>query len=332
MTIQEKIYGSLIAAAAGDAMGAATETRSRRQILDKFGGEVTELRQPGPDVFAHGFPLGSVTDDFSLAYQTARAIIADQGVVTAATARRALLKWARTPYAALGGPTTTAAIQKLKKRQPPKADWQPAVDNSKATNGGAMKIAPAGLASGGDIDKAVRSAVILCAPTHGNSSALSAACAVAAAAAAGLKEDATLDSVIQAGIYGSQIGACCGTPLAVPSVTRRIQLALQIVDQAGGDRETVMTDLAEVVGCGLAAYEAVPTAFGILQACQGDPWEAVVMGVNIGNDTDTIATIAGAIAGALNGPDPRIAALVPQIEQANHFDLAGLAQALAQLP
>ena len=34
----QKILGGLIGAAAGDAMGAATETRTRKQIEEKFGG------------------------------------------------------------------------------------------------------------------------------------------------------------------------------------------------------------------------------------------------------------------------------------------------------
>ena len=38
--IEEKILGCLVGAAAGDALGAATEMRTRRQIEEKFGGRV----------------------------------------------------------------------------------------------------------------------------------------------------------------------------------------------------------------------------------------------------------------------------------------------------
>ena len=60
--MNDKIYGSLLAAALGDAMGAATETRSIEQIKEKFGGLVTEILPIPEDVFARGMPLGSVTD------------------------------------------------------------------------------------------------------------------------------------------------------------------------------------------------------------------------------------------------------------------------------
>ena len=43
----QKILGGLIGAAAGDAMGAATETRTRKQIEDRVGGEVRDLTSEG---------------------------------------------------------------------------------------------------------------------------------------------------------------------------------------------------------------------------------------------------------------------------------------------
>ena len=45
----QKILGGLIGAAAGDAMGAATETRTRKQIEEKFGGYVTDFLAPPDD-------------------------------------------------------------------------------------------------------------------------------------------------------------------------------------------------------------------------------------------------------------------------------------------
>ena len=49
------------------------------------------------------------------------------------------------------------------------------------------------------------------------------------------------------------------------------------------------------------APEAVGLAFGIVSASKGSFIDAVLGGVNIGRDTDTIAAIAGAITGAMNG-------------------------------
>src|SRR2546430_14461936 len=55
------------------------------------------------------------------------------------------------------------------------------------------------------------------------------------------------------------------------------------------------------VASGLPIPEAVPAAVGIFVAAGGDPMEAIAGGGNIGDDTHTVAIIAGSMAGALRG-------------------------------
>ena len=69
--VKDKILGSILGAALGDAMGAITETRSAERIKEDFGGYIEKLITPPDDCFAHGYDLGAITDDFSLAYFTA---------------------------------------------------------------------------------------------------------------------------------------------------------------------------------------------------------------------------------------------------------------------
>ena len=78
----EKILGCLIGGAAGDAMGAATEIRTREQIKDFFGSYVTEFLTPPDDTFARGCSKAQITDDFSIAYLNCCAIAANGGVAT----------------------------------------------------------------------------------------------------------------------------------------------------------------------------------------------------------------------------------------------------------
>ena len=68
MSKYNKILGSIMGAAVGDAMGAATETRSAERIKEDFGGYVDKIITPPSDCFARGYDAGTVTDDFSLAY------------------------------------------------------------------------------------------------------------------------------------------------------------------------------------------------------------------------------------------------------------------------
>ena len=329
MNKQRKILGGLLAAAVGDAMGAPTETRSTQQIIEKFGGLVTSFLTPPEDVFAHGFPAGSVTDDFSLAYYTAQAIIDCGGKVNEKTANEALLKWAETPFYALAGPTTRAAVDRIRGQEIPVPAFVMAVDNSKATNGSAMKIAPVGLASNGDVDRAIRDAIVICRPTHNNSTSLSAACAVAAAVSAALADDASLDSIIEAGLKGAKEGERHGVQMSTPSVYERIRLAVRIGREHEGDDLTVMKKMSEIIGTGLAAAEAVPSAFGFLAGSGGDTMRAIIMGVNAGNDTDTVATIAGAMAGTYEGYHDE--EMLKTINEVNGFDLEKMAEELREV-
>ena len=52
--MNKKVLGCLLGAAVGDAMGAATETKSTRQIEKTFGGAVREFKTPPQDTLARG--------------------------------------------------------------------------------------------------------------------------------------------------------------------------------------------------------------------------------------------------------------------------------------
>jgi ADP-ribosylglycohydrolase len=60
----------------------------------------------------------------------------------------------------------------------------------------------------------------------------------------------------------------------------------------------------------------------------GDPMRAIYAGINIGGDTDTIASLAGGICGAMRGPREIDARQLAIVELVNHLDLAGIARDL----
>lgn len=330
MTRYEKILGGLLGAAVGDAMGAPTETRSTEQIIEKFGGLVKDFIAPPEDVFAHGFEAGAVTDDFSLAYCTAEAIIRSKGVITSKTAEDALLTWSETRYINMAGPTTIACVNRMKGIKSEEKYPFLTVDNSKASNGSAMKIGPAGLISGGDVDKAIQNAITICMPTHGNSTALAGGCATAAAVAKALDPNATVFDLVEAGLYGArkgeEEGIRIGKRVACPSIYKRINLAVEIALRCEGDMEKAMKELTDIIGTGLACAEAVPSAFGLMVAAKGDACEAVYGGVNIGNDTDTVATIVGSMVGTLKGAGAYPERYLETIDRVNGYDLRAIAR------
>lgn len=106
---------------------------------------------------------------------------------------------------------------------------------------------------------------------------------------------------------------------------KRIGLAVEI-GRKGADWEGAMLELRNIIGAGLMATEAIPCVFGILAATPGDPMSAIKMGVNIGDDTDTVATMVGAVAGALYGMGNIPDEYISLINKVNDFDLEGLAR------
>jgi ADP-ribosylglycohydrolase len=332
--LKDRILGSLLGAAVGDAMGAATELRTKELIKERFGGEVRTIIAPPDDTFARGSKAGTVTDDFSLIYYTVRAILENKGRIDETSANQALLEWAADErfYDKYAGPTTRAAVEKIKGicRDNP-YDFI-CCDNAKASNGSAMKISPAGLFHPGNVDKAIESAMVICRPTHNNNLSISGACAVAAAVSEALREESNLYSVIQAGLYGAGRGEelCRGnsTVLAGPSVIKRMKLSVSIGMEAENlDKAT--TEIADIIGSGISVSEAVPAVFGILTAGKGNLMDSIIAAVNIGSDTDTIACMTGAILGAMTGSSAIPENYTKLIEQVNGFDIHEMADSIA---
>ena len=173
--MNNKYLGCLLGAAIGDAMGAVTEMRTRKQIEEKFG-YVREFLTPPDDTFARGCEAGTVTDDFSLAFTSIETILSTSKI-DAKTAEMALVRWGAPSnfYSRFAGPTTKIAIRKLNGEIVPEPhDFKLCNDNSKASNGAAMKMSPIALFSHGDVDKAIQIAYTISTVSHHNNISISA--------------------------------------------------------------------------------------------------------------------------------------------------------------
>lgn len=196
-----------------------------------------------------------------------------------------------------------------------------------------MKAAPIALLSRGDVDAAIDQAVTVCRITHNNNIALSGAAAIAAATAAAIGKNDNLFDVVRASLYGAkkgdEIGRKTGATLAGASVETRIRWAVSIAVEAK-DLSTAIDEIADYIGSGLMAVEAVPAAIGLCVAAGGHTVDGICAAVNIGNDTDTVATMVGGILGALNGIDSMPERYLEMIEKENQFDLKGLAKSILE--
>lgn len=336
--LEHRIHGALAGAVIGDALGAPTEQRSIREIRTLFGGRVEDFQTPPADSpYAKGRRAAQMTDDSSQMLMLAERFIAGGGEITAEDVAQMVLTWSENPeyFPHFAGPSTRRAISALRAGADPRTIGAEGRETTMGTsNGGAMRVAPAGLMNPGSIENAVRAAATTCRPSHFTNIGVSGAGAVAAAVAVALDENSTLVDVVRASRQGAQLGAEIGgsegRDSAGASVRARIEIAASIAI-VSDDLDTAIIRLADSVGSGLHAAEAVPAAIGCFVAAGGDPWLSVMAAANIGDDSDTVACMAGAIAGAFSGLGrvPRWA--YDRVIAENDLDLAGLAARFASV-
>lgn len=338
--LYDHVLGSLATAALGDAMGAATEQHAIPEILAEHGGLLRELLAPKDDTFSGGNLPGQITDDTSQMFALAEAIIEADGELTEAAWIDRLLRWSETsPMARMMGPTTRPLLEAMSTGADTTHIGQVGSSTRKltsfgTTNGAAMRIAPAGLVNPGDLEGAVRLAWLTSRPTHDTQIAAAGAGAIAAGVAQALEVDADVYSVAQACLWGArfgeELGAREGRLVAGPSVPRRIELAIDEALRAR-DLEQAVRGIEASVGNSVMMVESAPAAVGVFVAAGGDPLESVVGGTNIGNDTDTIAAMAGSLAGALRGISAVPADLFATVKSVNSEDIESIAQGLTDL-
>ncbi len=311
-----KATGCLAGVALGDALGRATEFMTREAIRERFGW-LDRFAAPPEHHPGHGDPLGVITDDTEQTLIVAR-LLAEGGPLTPERMAAALVAWAREhdgPASPYLGPSTRRALAALMGGASPHETGK-----GGTTNGAAMRVAPIGIVHVGDHEAALADAAAASTPTHNTHNAIQAAGAVACAAAAAMREGATVASVLAAGQEGARRGRSLGGWSWATPLERRIELAVRLVGEARTTDEALDL-LYGYVGVGLDPAESVATAFGLVCLAQGDPMAAILYGVNIGGDTDTIAGIAGGVCGALRGIEALDATLVRQVEQVNGLEI-----------
>jgi ADP-ribosylglycohydrolase len=319
----EKIHGCLAGLALGDALGMPTEMLSPEQIHTEFGWVDHFVRAPAWHPHK-GLAPGKITDDTGQALTIAHAFTPD-GVLTARAVADGLLVWADSVGPDLQliiGPSTRRALDRLRAGEDPRNTGREGT-----TNGAAYRAIPIGLVNFDNQELCSKQVVEACLPTHGTGQAISGAMAIAWAIAAAMQTDASLDMVLQAAGQGAQLGRKQGAWTWGTQLEKRIELALQIV-QENLEPERTLKALFDFVGVDILVPESVATALGIVELAKGDPMKAVIFGANIGGDTDTIAALAGAVCGAWRGIEAFDQQMLSQVEEVNHIDLAAEAARL----
>ena len=327
--------GALYGLAVGDALGMPAQMLSREQIRDRWGGLLSGFEPaPADHPIAAGMPAGAVTDDTEQAMLLGRLLVSGHGTIAPNELAEALIRWER-GMAERGsldllGPSTKRAVTAVLAGTPPDE-----AGATGATNGAAMRITPVGIATATSATHAghdrlstlVDHVVMASGVTHNTGIALAGAAAVAAAVSAGVSGAGIAEATVLAA-QSARIAAGRGRWVAGADVAARIEWATSLI--VGRDEAEAADLIYTLVGTSLATQESVPAAFAVLAAVPDDPWRACLLAASLGGDCDTIAAMAGAVAGACHGIDAFPAAAIAMID-AQGLGLAALADDLYAL-
>ncbi|MFJ5777253.1 ADP-ribosylglycohydrolase family protein [Streptomyces sp. NPDC093094] len=326
-TLDERITGALVGAAVGDALGGPVEGYTPEQITERHGGRVHGIVGPWHgDAWRTARPVapyhkgdGHVTDDTLMTHALVRVYARVRDHLDAhAVAEHLVPDLMTTPRWIPELEAEALPLQRIFLAE----KWLVArlhyghVDPREAgvgnivNCGAAMYMAPVGLVNAADPAAAYAEALDV-AGAHQSSYGREAAGVFAAAVAAACVPGAGPDSVV---------GSCLalakdGTRTAIEQVCETaarytdFESALVPLREAVAPYDTVGPDYrAPSLGARrpsrLHSIEELPVALGMLVVAGGDFRHAVLGAVNYGRDCDSIATMAGALAGALGSPPP----------------------------
>ncbi|MEU3618199.1 ADP-ribosylglycohydrolase family protein [Streptomyces sp. NPDC006872] len=341
-TLAERITGALVGAAVGDALGGPVEGYSPEQIVERHGGRVHGIVGPwNGDDWRTARPIapyhkgdGHVTDDTLMTHALIRVY---------ATVRDHLDAYAIADHLVPDLMTTPRWIPELEAEALPlqriflaekwlvtrvhygHADPREAGVGNIVNCGAAMYMAPVGLVNAADPAGAYAEALDI-AGAHQSSYGREAAGVFAAAVAAACAPGATAQSVVTACLALAKDGTRTAIEKVCETAARHsdFESALVPLREAVAPYDTVGPDyrrpsLAARRPSRVHAIEELPVALGMLLVADGDYRQAVLGSVNYGRDCDSIATMAGAIAGALGSPVPDDWS--KQVAEASRLDL-----------
>lgn len=331
-----KIYGSMLAAAIGDAMGGPVEGWPYQRIEATYGqvGQLLPYDQPASYHNHFAKRPGSFTDDTRLKHILCEAILTAGGLPRRGDFIKACAEAYYTAHTeleqgfleeyVLGGIYGEA-----------KLIW-----GGQPTNGFIMMNSPLGLVCPCDPQAAFALSyeVDFISDGYAKYSAAMAAAAVAAA----MRPGATVTSLVEEALAAARSHRVEG------ELTRRwhwyehvFQLNERLVHTAveiAGRHQDVFSlrpayyEALQVSPLGSEAAQSLAVALGMLVAAGGDLRQAIIGCVNYGRDNDSYASIAGAIAGALHGDAPIPAEWRETLAAANpETDFRALSLGLAQV-
>jgi ADP-ribosylglycohydrolase len=314
----ERVAGCFQGLATGDAIGKQTETLTPAAVRTWYPGGIQGFHGPPGDVIPryrgkrYEWRIGETTDDTEQTIAVAKAILRTGAVRHEAIGRELLhcrksvhpgvAMW---PFVRSGDPAQIAS------------------DGDGC--GAAMRAAPVGiLYPPAMLDDLVRGAYECAIPTHGGQLAICAAAAVAAAVSAAVNGEPSRH-VLAAALEASARAEHLRHSKTASTITRSIE---KIHSHLATSKRLVVEEIAGKYFPD-NPHHITPPAISLALITESAT-ETVLMAANLGGDADSVASIGGAIAGALR-PETVNQHWLEVVNAVNHDHLLQIASALVAL-
>lgn len=275
----DKVLGCLLGGEIGDAMGAPAEGKTYQEIIEAFG-EITDFS-------------GFGTDDSALKHILCDAIVAADGYPTADAWAE---EWLKQEEPFLKHQFWTPVMNGFWKIRAEGVLPREAGHGNMASSSSAMCISPMGIINAANPRQAALETYDVASPIHHNF-CRDAACSMAAAVAEAFEPGATVEAILEAAVVYIP-------PMSARAIREFIEKTLALAREVGNYELFRERYYAERLLPGIAmpdSRETVPVALSLFYLADGDPRQTILFGANFGRDADTIASMAGALAGAFRG-------------------------------
>ena len=321
--LEEKSVGALVGSAVGDAIGGAVEGWTPEAIRERHGGWVTGIVGPWYDDWRNARPIapyhkgdGHITDDTLMTHALVEVYDERRTHLDAYAVAESLVPKLLTEKRWIPELETEALLLQrvflaekwlVARLHYGHNDPREAGVGNIVNCGAAMYVAPVGVANAGDPAGAYAEAIDL-AGAHQSSYGREAAGVFAAAVAAAMMPSATASSAVAEALALAKDGTRAAVEAVVAAVDGvsdweqaipLLRKAVEPFDTVGPDYRNQSLDARRPSRT--KAIEELPVALGFVLVSGGDVREAVLGGTNYGRDADSIASMAGAITGALGG-------------------------------
>lgn len=354
-TLVDRAVGALVGAAVGDALGGATEGWTPAQIRQRWGGWVEGIVPPYFENWSTARPIapyhkgdGHVTDDTLMThllvevYDQARTHLTAYDVaerlVPLMIGRKVWIPELEAEALPLQRVFLAEKYIALRLHWGHVDPREAGVGNA-VNCGAAMYVAPVGIVNAADPDTAYAEAIDI-AGAHQSSFGREAAGVMAACVAEAARPGANLDDVVGVALRLAKDGTRAAIEAVVTAAAGAghwsdaidsgvLRDAVRPYDTVGDDYRD--QGLGARRPSRVHSIEELPVALGMLVLARGDWRESVIGGVNYGRDSDSIATMAGAIAGAMGGLAVVPGDLVEAVAEASRVELVEPGVRLAEV-